>query len=68
MKATHWVLIFTAVALVGIDIHWASNRTPGDTISEVILMFAQKHLAIPFALGFLCGHLIWGQKIKPDVQ
>lgn len=63
MKLTHWVLVLTAVALVGADIYWATNGISGDTISEVILRFSLQHPAIPFSAGFLFGHLMWPQRL-----
>lgn len=62
MKPTHILLLATAVILIGVDIYWASNRVPGDTISEVILAYARMHPVIPFAFGVLMGHLLWPQQ------
>lgn len=65
MKLTHWVLIATAVGLIGLDIYWAADGVPGDTISEVILKYARKYQVIAFLFGVLMGHLLWPQFVTP---
>lgn len=61
MKVTHLVLIAVSVGLIAADIYWASNSEDGDTISEVILKYAQRYSVIPFLFGVLMGHLLWPQ-------
>jgi len=61
---TIWLLIGVAVLLISWDIYVAFfNKTPNskDTISGVVLGFAQKHPVIPFAFGVLMGHFFWPQ-------
>ena len=63
-KYTITILIIIALILIGWDIWVYIEPTDGDTISEITLAFAQKHPVLPFAIGVLCGHLLWPQKIK----
>lgn len=65
MKPTHWVLIAVSMALIGVDIYWATNSEGGDTISEVILKYSRKYQVIAFLLGALMGHLLWPQFVTP---
>jgi hypothetical protein len=60
------VLMFVAAAgLIAWDVVVATNRTPGDTISEVTLGFFMRHpiatFAIGLVLGIILGHLTWPQ-------
>jgi hypothetical protein len=61
-RITIVLLIALAVALIGWDIY-AQATVPDSsaTISRVVLAWAQQHPALPFALGFLMGHLLWPQ-------
>lgn len=61
-KATVWIIIGVVVALILWDIFVAVEPEDGDTISEVVLGWARRSPAIPFAVGFLCGHLFWPQR------
>jgi hypothetical protein len=63
-KITIAILLACAALLIGWDIYVAANPTPGDTISEITLAFAQKHPVLPFALGVIMGHLFWPQRVK----
>ena len=36
-----------------------ANGPAGDTISEVVRGWAQRHPVIPFAAGVLMGHFFW---------
>jgi hypothetical protein len=64
-------LVAIVLALVGWDVYVAvaergSGNDPGagGTISEVVLGFARAHPVLPFALGVVCGHLLWPQRPK----
>jgi hypothetical protein len=59
--ATVWILIAITIVLIVWDIWVAVEPTDGDTISEVVLGWARRTPALPFAVGFLCGHLFWPQ-------
>jgi hypothetical protein len=63
-KVTIGILIATTLGLVAWDVYVAVNGVRGDTISEILLEFAQKHPVLPFAIGVLCGHTLWGQRLK----
>ena len=52
-------MIGATALLIGWDI-FAAIQGPGGTISEII-WDAAKYPAIPFGLGFLCGHWFWGK-------
>jgi hypothetical protein len=65
------ILVAIVLALVGWDVYVAvaergsgNDPSSGGTISEVVLGFAGEHPAIPFALGVVCGHLLWPQRPK----
>lgn len=47
------------VYLVGWDIYVGVNKTPNDTISEIMLGMARRHMLIPFVLGVIGGHFFW---------
>jgi hypothetical protein len=58
-RATEILLIVGILIYAAWDIYAASNDTRGDTISEVIYNAAKRRPVIPFALGFLCGHVFF---------
>lgn len=58
---TRRILVGTIFLLSAYDIAAYLYGGPGSTISEVILDAARQHPALPFAAGFLCGHLFWPQ-------
>lgn len=60
------ILIATTLGLIGWDIYVALTPEPGDTISQVVLGFAQNHPVLPFAFGVLMGHFFWPQRRKPQ--
>ncbi len=63
-KWTIGILITIGVFLIAWDIWVLIEPTEGDTISAVTLEFAQRHIIIPFAVGVICGHLFWPQRLK----
>lgn len=66
IKPTHWALIIVSACLIAADIYWATDSTPGNTISEVILLYAKRYTVIPFLFGVMFGHLLWPQFLKKD--
>jgi hypothetical protein len=58
---TSIIMVAVIAVLIIWDVYVAANPVPGDTISEITLNFARRHPVIPFALGFVCGHLFWPQ-------
>ncbi len=66
MSKTHYttigLLIFVTVLLIGWDIYVFTNETAGDTISEVLWEAGRRWWSLPFAFGFLMGHLFWPRK------
>ena len=65
-RITVTLLVAMTLALIAWDIYVAITPTPGDTISEVVLAFARRHPVLGFAIGVVCGHLMWPQRIKED--
>ena len=60
-----WTLILLAVlGLIGWDLVVAFNPTPGDTISELVYQYGQKHPWVPFGLGGVLGHFFWKRKAE----
>lgn len=62
-KITIGILVVITVLLIAWDIVVAANARSGDTISEVTLGFAMRHPVLPFAIGVICGHLFWPQRL-----
>jgi hypothetical protein len=58
-RVTIVVMLATICGLTGWDIYAAVSPGDGDTISEVTLGFAARHLSVPFLVGGLAGHLFW---------
>lgn len=56
---TKVVMLIVFVGIVIFDSIMAANKTKGDTISEITLLTSIRIVFIPYALGFLCGHLFW---------
>ena len=61
IKITSWVIAILTAGTILYDIIPAVNKTPGDTISEVLFASARKRPIIAVAWGILTGHLFWGQ-------
>jgi hypothetical protein len=57
------ILVAVTVALIGWDIYVAVVETPA-TISVIVLGWAQAHPVLPFAIGVVCGHLLWPQVVR----
>lgn len=55
------VIIFTAIFY---DIYIGVTHGGDSTISWVTWTTAKNYPAIPFAIGFICGHLFWSQQTK----
>lgn len=52
------VVMIAGIALwIGWDLIVATNKTRGDTISEITLAISMLAPVLPFAVGFLAGHL-----------
>jgi len=47
---------------LGWDVFVATNKTKGDTISEITLAVSYLTLLIPAAWGIIMGHLFWPMK------
>ena len=44
------------VAYIGIDVYWAADHVPGNTLSEVLRFVSRYAKLLPFAGGVLGGH------------
>ena len=64
-KATKIIVVASVAALIVWDVYVAATPADGDTISEVVRAWAHAHPAIPFGLGFVCGHWFWSSS-KPS--
>ncbi len=55
-----------SAALIVLDIVWATDKLPHNTISAITLDTSRKHPILPLlvglVLGILFGHLFWPQK------
>jgi hypothetical protein len=58
-RITQAIILGTVVAWIGWDIYAASNGVDGDTESEVIRLFANRHPFLPLAMGVLMSHFFW---------
>jgi hypothetical protein len=60
LRTVSKILIGTAVVGLAIyDLIPFLSRREGDTVSEVMRDGAKQQPALPFALGFVCGHWFW---------
>lgn len=57
MIATAVIMIGAAILLITWDIYAATNRKPGDTISEVLLTTGKRVAGLPFVFGVIAAHL-----------
>lgn len=67
-KITIVVIIISIILLLSYDTIAALLGGSNATISWITWTYAHKFPLIPFAVGFLCGHLFWTQVsglIKP---
>lgn len=61
MRPTAVLIVVTTLSLIAYDLTVWLCLGPGATISEVLLGAASICPAVPFAFGFLMGHLFWPQ-------
>lgn len=59
---TIFVILLSTVLIIGWDILAYVKGGGVATISSVILDTSRKAPPLPFAFGFLCGHLFWPQR------
>jgi hypothetical protein len=52
------IAIATAILLV-VEIVALANKTPGDTISEIVRSASREWPLIPFILGAIMAHFFW---------
>lgn len=66
MTSRGWVLLGLATAtivLLGVETVALLDPAGGDTVSEVFWTAASSLPLVPFALGLLCGHLVWPKQV-----
>jgi hypothetical protein len=66
MTKIFMLVVFLIVVVY--DIVMATNKIQGDTISEITLFYSFRIAFIPYALGFLCGHLFWPMDKKRSIH
>lgn len=68
-KITIYFMIATIAVIAAFDV-WVLLAHGGDaTISRVVFRWSEQTpfgFLIGFAVGFLCGHLFWPQRIKNE--
>jgi len=70
-KLTTIIVLLSVALLIGYDVLVIAKAGVGASISDVIQTAALQHPVIPFATGFLLGHLFWAQRVvieKPDAK
>lgn len=56
---TTYLILISISAWVAYDIYALVNDKKGDMITEVVRPAARAKASIPFAAGFVMGHLFW---------
>jgi hypothetical protein len=56
---TKILMLIGFISFVIYDIFVATDKTDGNTISEITLFYSLKFAFVPYGVGFLCGHLFW---------
>jgi hypothetical protein len=64
---TKIIMLVVFILIVAIDIILATNKTSGDTISEVTLFYSLRLALIPWSCGYLMGHLFTTFKVSHDI-
>ena len=59
---TSVIIAVVSILIIVFDIWLATNDTPGDTISDVVLGWAYKVSIVPYLAGMLMGHLFIPRK------
>lgn len=67
---TSVIIIAITAGVIAYDVWVVIEPTPGDTISEVLLSWGERHLFLPWLWGGLAGHLFWpmtklGDRVLP---
>jgi hypothetical protein len=62
------ILVVTVFGLIGWDIYAMIYGGHETTISSVVVNSSYTFPAIPFAAGFLMGHLFWRMKSNKDTD
>lgn len=58
-EVTEWLLILTVAVLLAYDVLAIRGSGPEASISYVLRDWSRREPAIPFALGFALGHILW---------
>ena len=54
-----WVFAIVAILIICWDTYFTVRDQPQHTVSEIFYQWSINMPALPFAIGFLCGHLFW---------
>lgn len=63
-KRTGYIVAAFVAAIFGVDV-WLALDSGSPTISEWIWKYSSEYIVIPFAFGFLAGHLFWNRNKNP---
>lgn len=58
---TVWILVAMLVLASVVDVYQSIYKGPQATISATVWELSRRYPALPFLIGFLCGHLLWPQ-------
>lgn len=56
---TEIVIAVTTVAVLAFDVYIIIKKGKEASISRVLYNQSRRHPVIPFALGFVAGHIFW---------
>lgn len=62
MRLTSIVIALVVASLIGYDVWTAIEHGGPSTISWTLWTLAKGYPVIPFAIGFVMGHLFWVQQ------
>lgn len=65
-KFTKWFIGIVFALIVIVDVLLLVIGGVDSTISRVLIGWSVQLMILPFAVGVLCGHLFWPQRIKGD--
>ena len=58
---TVWTIVAILVVAAVVDVYQSAYHGSEATISATIWRLSREYPALPFLIGFLCGHLLWPQ-------
>lgn len=61
-KITPLFILIVVVVCIAFDFFIIGQQGKPESISATVIRWAYDYPSIPFAVGFLCGHLFWKMK------